>query len=560
MADTLFIVPFMQVVYGLLFNIAVQVWGLDRALLLAGLQVELFTEWLTANLFGPTITRFVLLSKGLFPTFVTVAMLLLAIGYLAAPFFKLRIVQPGKGLAWLVFAVVFYQAGPGLYVQGEQLRRQLSAEFYVKALQQTSNAGALGALGSASSGQDVPLQPLGNQFGGYAPDDKYVDGLDIAMSYDLATGDEVVQPPAQLPVAFAEAYFNQQKGSVYFLTMSPSERTASLNQGVSGILRLLFTFVIIPFGIVEQLIYLALAISMGILFLSMSIAILFSLFQATEPMAKTLIDMWLELFIFSVVAAVIQAFIVGFVVTAANTLNPTLTVGASLIGLITMSILARRAFGAIWDSLNRFTSALSQTTGGRIASLGEAGLAAAKTGAGAALAVGTAGLGAGVTLAAGGSALQAAGSALAGSDNLFSAAALGSLALPAGSSLKPVADQLYEGALSNRILGPAGGLMLRPADGSAGAPIPGSPPSTEVRLVREDISSAMQLAILSAPPGGYGDPQAAAQAIRDALGAQPHPGSLSFFVQHEQAIAQNVLHQTRQASAAPAAPPPSRKG
>ena len=545
MADTLFIVPFQQMFYALLYAIAAQLWGLNRAMLLAGLLVELFTQWLTEHLFGPAITNFNILSQGLFPTFVTVAMILLAIGYLAAPFFKLRVVSPGKGLAWLVFAIVFYQVGPGLYVQGEQARRAISADLYAKSLAQASQVGPLGVLQNVSSGADAPLAGLGNQFGSYVAGDHYVDGLDIAMAFMLASGDEVMQAPTDLPIGFDQTYFNAQQSAVNYLAMSPAERSASLSKGVSGILRLIFSLIVIFFGIAEQLIYLALAFAIGTLFLSMSIAILFALFEATEPMAKTLLDMWLELFIFSVVVAVVQAFVVGFVIIGANTANPTVTLGASLVGGLIMASLAWRAFGAIWDSLNRFTIALSHTAGGKIHSVGEMGLAGAKATVGAALAAGTAGLGAGVAALAGGSLAQVAGSALSGSDRLFSASALGSMLLPDGSPLKRLSAGIYEGALSQRLAGPAGGLLLRgaetrqPAESAANAP----------QLSMQDIlASAARIAVQSAPPGGYRDTDAASRAIRNALGSKVSIETLNYFDQHREELARQAFEQSAQAS------------
>jgi hypothetical protein len=279
----------------------------------------------------------------------------------------------------------------------------------------------------------------------------------------------------------------------------------------------------------------------------MSIAVLFSLFQATEPMAKTLIDMWLELFILSIVISVAQAIIVGFVVAAASSMNPSLAWGSSIIGSLVMGTLVLRAFGAIWGALGRFTGALGAVTGGRIAHVGEIGLDAGKLAAGAAIGIGTAGLGAGITALAGGSAMQIAGSALSGSDRLFSAAALGSMALPESSALKGAATDFYEGAMGQRLLGPMGGLMLaQPSSPS----LPSS--SGETSALREALSSAIQVAVTVAPPEGYGDSQAAASAIRDALGS--NQAALHYFDQHQDAIVNNVVGQT---NPTPATPPPS---
>ena len=83
MVDTLFIVPFQVWVYGMVYNTAVRMWLADRSLLLAGLMIQVVTDWMTNELFGPAISDFVLLSRGLLPAFFTIAVFLLALGYQA---------------------------------------------------------------------------------------------------------------------------------------------------------------------------------------------------------------------------------------------------------------------------------------------------------------------------------------------------------------------------------------------------------------------------------------------------------------------------------------------
>ncbi len=568
MADTLFIVPIQMWVYWVVRALAVHIWLANRAGLLAGLMIQLATDWITTDLFGPAIGDFTFLSEGLFPTFFTIAVLLLAISYLIAPFFQVRVVDMQKAAGWLLFALLFYEFGPGLYVSGEQVRRAISSEFYGQVLEQansTPTGGSMALLSNIAAGPDDAMGALDNQFGAFVPTDQYVDGLDIAMAYTLSTGDDVVYSLTDLPTAFDEEYFDPARGPLFFLTMTPQERTDSINEGLTGVTRLLLSYVIIFFGLFEQAIYLCLSIAMGILFISMGIAILFAFFERTEMMARTLIDMWLELFIFSVIVAMLQAFIVGFVTLGARTLNPTMTLGASLIGGIVMCVLLLKAVSTIWDALNRLFAAMGQLVGGRLMSPAEAGVAAAGAAAGTALTIATAGAGMAVTAMAGGTLAQVAGSALSGSDMLYNTAALGSMVLPDSSPMKESAQGFYEGALSNRMLGPVGGLMLRErgessATSPAESPVQTAAPASggngsagnvthsfDLAGMKDAVRAAITQAIATAPTGGYASPQDALQGVRTALGsAGGDPRLGDYLDRRAHSIGQRVYVESRE--------------
>jgi len=541
MADSLFIVPIQIWVYGMIVNAAGSLWQFNRSMLLAGLMVQAFNQWLVDELFGPAISDFVLLSEGLMPAVFTLAVFVLALGYLIAPFFKVRVVSFGKALGWLLFALLFYQAGPGLYVEGEQLRRGMSTEFYGQVLSQATSAptttGPLAVLSSIASGPDDAMGALDNQFGAFIPSDIYVDGLDIAMAYTLSTGDDVVLALAPLPEDFQDEYFDPASGPLFYLTMDAQSRTDSINAGLTGVSRQVLGSMVVVFGLFEQTIYLALSTAAGILFISMSFAILLAFFERTEMIARTLIDMWLELFILSAIIAILQAFMVGLVTVGARTLNPTLTLGSAVLGTIVMAVLLLKAVGAIWEALNRMFRAMSETVGGGLMTPAEAAMNAAGGAAGLALTVATAGAGAVVAGAAGASAAQIAGSALSGMDTLYSASALGTFVLPDESKLKQSAQGFYEGALSNRLMGPVGGLMLgdhserppapQPVQATvptAGNTIQTAQPQTDIRLdsadltgLRDAVSTAMTQAMQSMPQGGYASQDAALQAVRGAL-------------------------------------------
>jgi hypothetical protein len=544
MADTLFIIPIQVWFWGMVFNIALRLWMANRAGLLAGLMLEVLNSWIINELFGPAISNFTFLSEGMFPTFFSIAVILLGLSYVLAPFFQIRVVHWQKALGWLLFALLFYQFGPGLYVEGESLRRAISSELYGDVLAQANSAPTasygMDVLNDIAAGPDAAMGDLSNQFGAWVPGDQYVDGLDLAMAYTLSTGDDVVYSLTPLPEDFSNEYFDPSTGPLFFLSMSAQERTDSINEGLTGISRLLLSWVIIFFGLFEQAIYLCLSIAMGMLFLSMAIAILFSFFERTEMMARSLLDMWLELFILSVIISALQALVIGTVTVGARTLNPTLTLGTTLVGEIVMGVLLLKAVRAIWDSMNRLFGAMSQVVGGGLMSPAQAAVAGATALGGAALTIATAGAGAVVAAGVGASAWQVAGSALSGMDSLYSAAAMGSFILPDSSPMKGAASGFYEGALSNRMLGPMGGLMLRgKQEGVDERPAVGSRPSDganqvahgsnghnaptvvsgsgDLSGIRQAIVGAMNAAIFNAPTGGYSNPQAAAEAVRQAL-------------------------------------------
>src|SRR5688500_10221638 len=151
--------------------IAVNPWSFYRILYLTGLLIQVITNWMIGDLFGPSIEQFSILSNGLLPTFAMVAVLLLGIGYALAPFFHIRVVHFQKAFGWFLFALVFFQYGPGIYVEYEQARRQISAEMYQLILDQVASApsSSISVINAIGSGSDDAMSPVANQFGSYVP-------------------------------------------------------------------------------------------------------------------------------------------------------------------------------------------------------------------------------------------------------------------------------------------------------------------------------------------------------------------------------------------------------
>ncbi|MBK8030487.1 MAG: hypothetical protein IPK17_13475 [Chloroflexi bacterium] len=97
--------------------------------------------------------------------------------------------------------------------------------------------------------------------------------------------------------------------------MTPLDRAASIAQASAAQGRLLTAWPLILFGVSEQLVYLLLTIAQGLTFISFGVAILFAFFKKTEVIARSIIDLWIELLIQTVVIALIQALVVSFFLT-----------------------------------------------------------------------------------------------------------------------------------------------------------------------------------------------------------------------------------------------------
>jgi len=175
--------------------------------------------------------------------------------------------------------------------------------------------------------------------------------------------------------------------------------------------------------------------------------------------ARSILDMWIELIVQTVVIALMQGLIVSFLLGAAATQNALVVLGVSLICSIFIAVLLWSGIKAVWNSFNRLFGAIGQATGGVMVAPGTVAVGAAA--AGAAIATG----GASLALNAGGSALagasalnngatgaQAAGVMLGGSRSL-SAAARTLAYLPGlrGTDLGEAASEFTEGAMVRQV-------------------------------------------------------------------------------------------------------------
>ena len=530
MVDSLFIVPALQQLYWLVEGIAAWLWATPvRGLIYSGYIIQVITDWLRTDGFGPLIALGAETGDQLLIPVATVAVFLAGLQYVLAAWFKVNVVEPRSALAWLLGALVFYASAAELYTATEQLRMAITSAFYQAVYDPgagTSVRDSLQIQLQATSGAivngdlDPVMGALQDNFGADFETDVGIDGLDVALAFIMADAEDFRSMPEPLPEEFAAYYYDPDIGPSEYLVMTPQERAQSVNRAMRGVGRLMMGTIVITFGILEQLVNLFLALAAAILFVTMSVALLFALFQRTNLIARSILDAWIELLVFSAVVSAMQSFTVVLLTLVASSGNPTLVQGATLLGLLLMSLWLFGAVRAVSSALNRIFSAIGQATGlsGR-----PQDITATVVSAGVGAAIGAATGGAGLALLAGGSNLAAQGLRMSGAEG--SASAMTQMASHAlilsrmnrqgsgsgygSASAQPSARALPAQSTPARVYQPAGAVPTPPQDLSV-------------------LTDAIRASLGAAPQGGYSDYRSALASVQDALiaaGRNPALGS-----------------------------------
>ena len=389
--------------YNLLFSLAGMGWSLQRAFLMMGYTIELMNQWLIDNAFTPLIAQTNASLQVAVSLAFVVALLVLGVTYLLAAFARMRIVEPKSAIAWYLAGALFFTLGPSLYQGMSDFRRDLASAFYTSSLSGLSAAtgSAFNSLDSVSS-SDMGILNLCDNFGSYMPVWNYtIDGLDVALAYLRADGIDLMGYPSTPRDPYCQphtadpatglwtagsvpwewrrpgSFFDNTRDPVFFPAMTALERSDSIALASAAQGRLLTAWPLILFGVTEQLVYLLLTIAQGLTFISFGVAILFAFFKKTEVIARSIIDLWIELIIQTVVIALIQSLVVTFFLAGTASGNGIVVFGVGLICLIFMVIVLFSGVKAVWNSFNRLFNAFGQATGGAVISPGTATVMAA---------------------------------------------------------------------------------------------------------------------------------------------------------------------------------------
>jgi hypothetical protein len=474
--------------WNLMFSLAGMGWSLQRAFLMMGYTIELMNQWLVDNAFTPLITQTnASLQVAVSISFV-VALLVLGITYLLAAFARVRVVEPRSAIAWYLAGALFFALGPSLYQGMSDFRRDLSQAFYATSLSGLTAAtgSAFNSLSSVDSA-DLGLINLCDNFGSYMPVWNYtIDGLDVALAYLRADGidlmgypstprDPLCQPHTPDPASGLwtagpvpwewrrpGSFFANDREPVFFPAMTALERADSVAMASAAQGRLLTAWPLILFGVTEQLVYLLLTIAQGLTFFSFGVAVLFAFFKKTEVIARSIIDLWIELIVQTIVIALIQSLVVTFFLAGTGSGNGIVVLGVGLICLIFMVILLFSGVKAVWNSFNRLFNAFGQATGGAVVtpggvavagtvgSVGAVGLAAAASTTMAS--IGSSAMAGATALRAGATPAQAAGLTFGGIEPISDVArTLSRLPSVRNTPLGDAAEQFTEGATVRRV-------------------------------------------------------------------------------------------------------------
>jgi hypothetical protein len=474
--------------WNLMFALAGMGWSLQRAFLMMGYTIELMNQWLVDNAFTPLIAQTnASLQVAVSLSFV-VALLVLGITYLLAAFARMRIVEPRSAIAWYLAGALFFALGPSLYQGLSDFRRDISQAFYASSLSglQAATGTAFNSLSSVDTA-DLGLIGLCDNLGSYMPVWNYtIDGLDVALAYLRADGidlmgypstprDPLCQPhtpdvitglwtAGSVPWEWRRpgSFFANDRDPVTFPAMTALQRSDSLAMTMAAQGRLLTAWPLILFGVTEQLVYLLLTIAQGLTFISFGVAILFAFFKKTEVIARSIIDLWIELIVQTIVIALIQSLVVTFFLAGTASGNGIVVLGVGLICLIFMVIVLFSGVKAVWNSFNRLFNAFGQATGGAVISPGTVAVAGAVGAVGAvglaagayggALSVGSSAMAGATALRSGATPAQAAGLTFGGVEPLADAArAITRLPALRGTPLGDAAEQFTEGATVRRV-------------------------------------------------------------------------------------------------------------
>ncbi len=478
--------------YNILWTLAGIGWSLARALVMMGYTIELLDQWLTQNAFTPLIQQTNASLQVAVNLSFFVALLVLGITYLLAVFVRLEVVAPKSAFIWYLAGALFFTSGPALYQGMTDFRRGVAQAFYLSALNglQATQGGIFTSLSGVQT-TDLGLLPLCDNLGTYLPGatgPQGIDGLDVALSYLRADGIDVMGYPSpaydlacqihipngaggqyvaeSLPWEWRRpgSFFDALQSPPFYPVLTDDERRASLDRAGSSLGRLLTAYPLLFFGVGEQLVYLLLTIAQGLSFLSFGCAILFAFFKRTEVIARSILDLWIELIVQTIIIALVQSLVVSFFLIGTTAGSGLVVLGVGLICLVFMLIVLWSGVKAVWNSFNRLFLAFGQAAGGTFITPGKAALLTAGAGAvaaGGVTAVGTHTLAGMNALLGGATPAQAAGLSLGGIDRLTSVArTLAYLPGVRNTALGEAAEQFSEGAITRRVAGPIWGMAL----------------------------------------------------------------------------------------------------
>ena len=317
------------------------------------------------------VTTFVT-STNLASTLTTIALMLVGIGYLVEPYLpEFRLASLGRIAIFATVMVLVLSYGPDIVAQLEIARVRLALGIADSAFGQFMDDAAFsGVAGSLAAS---PEEGMTN-----AVISRDYDGLAGMSAYDVAASAIPVCPSAtetwvddyfcsrgtelsvSLPLAFRGVYMRY--GS---LTdgMSGEERTEAKDRAWKGVSRLAMTLPITLVSLQDAIAGILFSVAAGFILLTLPIALLFAVFLPLENMATSLMRMYLNLFVYTGVVAVLTSIGVAGLVAALQTGVIAPLVGASALAFLMESIAIKVGLTAMSNSFFAFGNSLTANLG-----------------------------------------------------------------------------------------------------------------------------------------------------------------------------------------------------
>jgi len=461
MSPEIVLLPIQNAIYNFFITVSAQLWEIART---AMIQLHLITEidlWLQSFFFGDAIDGVRLLTAAIVPWFFTIAALLAFSQQMISQIWAVKPANIKKSIFFLVLTLLYLQYGTQFWQEYVTTQRQWATFFMTDMFDALNSAppgdSPFAEFTAYGTRPEHALLTLTDNRG-----DGRIDGGDIAYAYLLAAPADLIPDTTSivdgqqgLPDTFYDTFYPYPQNILLWLTpsMTNDERTRAVALAFVGVVRMFTGYVVVGFSAMESLIWLMLTVSSALWMISLGLALPLSYFERTSRIVESLLELGLQMFLFSIIVGMMVALGTGMVILGAQTANASIALASTFFFAMMMIILIFRSFKFVGQSFNSFIGGASPVVGEL-----KTPEALVVEGAGAVGTVALAAASGGISLAAGATLGQAAGAALGQFDTPYQAAAIGQMALPEGST-KDMAGEFFQGAVLSRAI-PLGGAYL----------------------------------------------------------------------------------------------------
>jgi len=439
-ADTL-LKPIMIVLFTFVLSLTQLLWWLNEILLVLAYMLFNLRTFLVMRVFSAVLDIFIGPSGtlvGIIRASFLLAIMVLGITLIARSFFRINIVNPEKLFMWGAVTVMLLGTGAAssAYQAIEGFREDLSNGVYQAVFGTFLDNPEELAQAFTMEGAPPPHAYGTKEAGGIATlvgfpemnDRSNIRGYNVAGAFVRATMLDVLEPRFSIPSRYDElrglagesfraVYWNDQ-GPTSLGNLDDPERTEAFLLAVEGLIRMLLGIIPCFLALLEAVILFCLTVSTGVIFCTIPVGLIFAFFEPTEPMITSLLKLYSQIFIKTMVINVLLGLVMLLLMAGAVLNNGVVFVGVAVIGVLFGVSFAEDSFRTISSSLQAFSTSAGQVMGMKGGAMG-AGIPGLVGGVGRMAASGA------MALTSGQGGWAAAGAALGSNQGIYKAMAMG---------------------------------------------------------------------------------------------------------------------------------------